>query len=403
MAITFKFIQRTQVKSNGLYPIYLRVTINRENKIIPLSIACEESQWNKNKEEFRKNYKDYIQKNSTLISLKNRAENIVAKALSDGKPITHNEFKALFLNINKDSNQSVKEFWEQKVDDLNKSGRTGNARFYKDSKNSFFGFLSNKKIYFADITPTLLDKYEIHLREKGNMESGIAVRMRAIRAIFNDAIKKSVISKDYYPFEKYKLSKLKGKSEKRALSFENMQKIIQIDLSNFPNLINSRNYFVFSYYSGGINFVDMMKLTWENIFEDRIQYVRSKTKGRFDIKILPPVKDIINYYKSQNRATNYVFPILLKDNLNPLQIEDRKAKTIKKFNKELKEIALLCEIDFKLTSYVARHSFATNLKQKGVSTDKISEAMGHQNLAITQTYLKELGNDVIDEAMEQLL
>ena len=84
-------------------------------------------------------------------------------------------------------------------------------------------------------------------------------------------------------------------------------------------------------------------------------------------------------------------------------MEYRKEKTLKKFNKDLKRIAELCEIDAKITSYVARHSFATNLKQKGVSTDVISEAMGYQNVAITQAYLKELENSVIDDAVEKLL
>ena len=89
--------------------------------------------------------------------------------------------------------------------------------------------------------------------------------------------------------------------------------------------------------------------------------------------------------------------------MTPIQIEYRKDKVLKKFNKDLKRIGAVCGIEAKITSYVARHSFATNLKQKGVSTDVISEAMGHQNIAITQTYLKELENSVIDDAVDKLL
>lgn len=401
---TFKFIQKNQAKTNGLFPIYLRVIINRESRLIPINLACEKTQWNSKKEEFRKSFKDSIQKNSALLAIKNRAENIVAKSLTDGKIISHYEFKNQFLDFKANgTNLTVNSFWEEKIQDLIKSGRTGNARYYKDSMNSFFNFLVGKKINFSDLTPSLLSKYEVYLRERGNMETGIAVRMRAVRALYNDAIKNGHAKKENYPFDNYKLSSLKGKSEKRALSIENIQKIINLDLSQNPNLIDSRNYFVFSYYARGINFVDMMKLTWDNIFDNRIQYVRSKTKGRFDIKVLEPVQKILDYYKSQQRATKYVFPILLKEDLTPQQIENRKFKTLKKFNNDLKLIAELCGIEFKLTSYCARHSFASNLKEKGVSTDKISEAMGHQNLSITQTYLKELGNDVIDEEMEKLL
>lgn len=87
----------------------------------------------------------------------------------------------------------------------------------------------------------------------------------------------------------------------------------------------------------------------------------------------------------------------------PPQLENRKSKTLKKFNKDLKEIARICDIDKNISSYVARHSFANCLKQKGVATDIISESMGHQNLAITQAYLKELDSTVLDEASALLL
>src|SRR5690606_15689231 len=127
-------------------------------------------------------------------------------------------------------------------------------------------------------------------------------------------------------------------------------------------------------------------------------YTRSKTKGNFTIKMLSIVEDIIAFYKLNSLGTQYVFPILLNDYMTPIQIEHRKDKTLKKFNKDLKEIATICEIDKKITSYVARHSFANCLKQKGVATDIISESMGHQNLAVTQAYLKDLDSSVLDEA-----
>uniref|UniRef100_UPI0040478B0B tyrosine-type recombinase/integrase n=1 Tax=Mariniflexile sp. TaxID=1979402 RepID=UPI0040478B0B len=84
-------------------------------------------------------------------------------------------------------------------------------------------------------------------------------------------------------------------------------------------------------------------------------------------------------------------------------MENRKHKTLQRYNKELKEIAEICGIDKTLTSYVARHSFANCLKQKGVATDIISESMGHKNLSITQTYLKEFDNSVLDNAIEILV
>src|SRR5690606_29606804 len=133
----------------------------------------------------------------------------------------------------------------------------------------------------------------------------------------------------------------------------------------------------------GMNFADQMLLEWSQIGRKKILYTRSKSKGNFSITILPPVQAIIDYYKENSLGTIYVFPILLRDNMAPIQIEHRKKKTRKKYNKDLKEIAFHCEIDAKVTSYVARHSFANSLKQMGVATDVISEALGHKDIKVT--------------------
>ncbi|GAB1374855.1 hypothetical protein MASR1M46_17420 [Bacteroidales bacterium] len=152
----------------------------------------------------------------------------------------------------------------------------------------------------------------------------------------------------------------------------------------------------------GMNFADMMKLRWKDVIDDQIYYTRSKTKTNFRIKILPLSRKILDSYKTRKNGTDYVFPILLKDELTPSQVENRKKKTLKQFNKDLKEIAALCEINKSVSSYVA-NTIPSCLKQKGVATDLISESMGHQNIAITQAYLKELDNSLVDEAMEVLL
>ena len=86
-----------------------------------------------------------------------------------------------------------------------------------------------------------------------------------------------------------------------------------------------------------------------------------------------------------------------------MQIENRKNKCLKKFNGDLKEIAKLQGIKTTVTSYTIRHSFATNLKYAGISTDIIGETMGHQNVNVTRAYLKEFEDEVLDNAMEKLL
>ncbi|QOR73714.1 site-specific integrase [Cruoricaptor ignavus] len=402
---TSKLVLKDKVLSNGLYPIFLRITKDRKRKYISTGFSCEKSQWNDKTSEFRKNCPEYQQKNASILKLKNRCEKIFLDSFSDGKDLSINEFEEIFYDFKRNKKITVNQFWENKIEMLVKSKQTGNARAYKDAKRSFFKFLgSEKSIDFKYITPSLLNNYEVFLRSNNGTDGGISVKMRTIRALFNAAIKEKIASKDDYPFDVYKISKLKSSSNKRALAIEDMEKIKNFNCENYPTLLNSKNYFLFSYFTRGMNFYDMMMLTWSNIENEKIIYKRRKTKTNFSIKITPPVRKILDFYKENNKNnTSYIFPILLSDNLTPMQIEYRKDKVLKKFNKDLKKIAELCGIDAKITSYVARHSFATNLKQKGISTDIISEAMGHQNVSITQVYLKDLESSVIDEAMEVLL
>ncbi len=395
-------ILRDAQNKNGLYPIVLRIIKNRKVKIITLGMDCQKSNWDLKESQFNKSMPNHIQKNLVLSKLKQKAWTIIDQFNIDEVDFTLNQFEEKFRG-KESSKITVLEFWEDKIKDLNLAGRTGNARAHHDTKNSFFRFCKNQKILFKEITVEMLDKYETHLRSTGSNDGGIGVRMRELRAVFNDAIKKGVVDENYYPFKVYKVSKLKGKGFKKALSRDEVRLIENLDEKAYPHLVEAKHLFVFSYYTRGMNFFDMMKLRWENIIDDKIIYTRSKTKGRFIIKILEPVNDILSYYKKTKSNAGYVFPILLHDNLTPIQVENRKAKKLKRFNNDLKKIAEIVGINKPLTSYVARHSYATNLKQIGVSTDLISQSMGHQNIAITSAYLKEFDNDVIDDANEKLL
>ena len=111
--------------------------------------------------------------------------------------------------------------------------------------------------------------------------------------------------------------------------------------------------------------------------------------------IHPPVQKILDYYEIHNPETSFIFPFMGRENLTEKQMLNRKKKMLKQVNRELKEIGEALGIQSRLSSYVTRHSFATNLKFAGVSTDIISESLGHSNVKITETYLKSFENNII--------
>ena len=400
--ISVKILLRKAKTKNDTYPIIMRVIKNRKTKTINLGLYSALDEWDEIKSSYNKKHHNYRNKNRILRYNLDKAEKIIDQFAIDGIDFSLKQFEQAFKGVQM-NNKTVSEFWQTKIENLLKVDRIGRAKTYKSTYKSFFQFIQNDNLLFKEITPSLLDDYEIFLLENNNTEGGVAVKMKDIRALYNEAIRRKVVDEKHYPFRIYQISKLKGNNVKLALSREAIKKMENLDVRKYPHLLDSKNYLMFSYYSRGMNFHDMVTLTWDNIQENRIFYRRSKTKGLFNVEITKPLKEILDYYRNYGTSTKYIFPILLKENLTPLQIDYRKTKCLKRFNKQLKEIARLVGIQEKVTSYTIRHSFATNLKQAGTSTDIISEALGHSDIQVTQAYLKSFEDEVIDSAVRKLL
>ncbi|PQL90743.1 site-specific integrase [Apibacter adventoris] len=394
-----KIVLGNQPLSDDKFGIYLRITKNRKKKEIGIGLRCEKEHFIN--EQLTKNHPNYRIENELILNLKSKALKIIREFQLQEQDFSLQDFEAIFRG-NNNQELNIIQFFDEIINEMERAGRMGNARAYKETRDALVKFSGNK-IIFNEITPVFLEKFEVEMRERGNKDGGIAFKMRELRAIFNKAINRKIITQDIYPFKDYKISKLKTKKNKKALSIEDFKKIRDVDLSEYPYLIEAHNYFLFSFYTRGMNFVDMMKLKWSDIQDGRIYYTRSKTKGQFSIEITEKVEKILNYYKVNNTENLYVFPILLKDNLTPKQIANRKHKVLARYNSKLKQIAKIAGIEKHLTTYVARHSFATILKQIGTSTDVISELMGHSDVQITMTYLKEFDNDVLDKENRKLL
>ena len=158
--------------------------------------------------------------------------------------------------------------------------------------------------------------------------------------------------------------------------------------------------FTFSYFMGGINFVDMAYLTEKNIIEGRLIYHRKKTSKLINLPLQEEAMMVLKRYK--NNSQGYLFPILSKEHQTEQQKLNRLHKVITKVNRALKAIGKELNIPIKLTTYCARHSYATVLKRAGVSTSIISESLGHSSEKVTQIYLDNFENNQIDKAMEYL-
>ncbi|MCE2962417.1 MAG: phage integrase SAM-like domain-containing protein [Chitinophagales bacterium] len=400
---TIKYFLRQSTSDLESFGLYIKITKDRQRKVISLKKTCTKKDWDEKKEEFRKSFPNAKAENLNLASFKIKIQTILNDAFLQKREITLDELESELINKRNKSKLSLFQFWKFKIENYKSMGKFRNSMIYHDAFITLKKFIDNREIDYKDLNYTLLKGLESFMRANNNKDTTISVRMRTIRALYNDAIKNEYTSKDNYPFDKYSISKLNTKTRKRALDIESFERLKQFDVKCHPQYTDSFNYFLFSYYMRGMNFIDMAKLTWENLQNDSIFYLRSKTKKPFKIRIRPEVAEIIEYYKVNYPSEKYILPILNKADLKPIQIYYRQQKMLRRFNKEIKEIAKICGIDSNITSYVIRHTLGNNLKKAGASITVIKEVYGHDEEKTTNIYLNEINPEELDNQIDLYL
>ncbi|QNA46125.1 site-specific integrase [Lacibacter sediminis] len=406
MNTSVKVVLYTSKKlSNGEHPVMLRVTKDRKSKYLSTGFKCSPDLWDAKTNLPKKKHPLYIQAKVLIAKKTVQAEKLILDLEADDKSLSVHEIKGK-LRKEKVNNPLLFLYFDKVIERFKQSGQIKNGEIYKDTKRNLSQFVNAKQLHFSDIDIEFLNKFEEYLKSNNKGANTIYIYLRTLRALLNKAIKEEVSSDKYYPFKKFSLAKYANiKTEKRAITKDEIKKIADLDITKHPHLIDAKNIFMFSYYCRGINFIDLVLLKWKDVKSGRLLYTRKKTKELFNIEILKPVTEILDYYKPFTFRNNesYIFPILNENYNTPTMLYNRKEKMIRKINKDLKEIAAKCEIESELTTYVARHSYATILKKSGISTSVISEAMGHDSEKTTKIYLESFENNILDEASKVLL
>jgi site-specific recombinase XerD len=400
--ITIKVLLYTsKLLKNGEHPIMLRVTENRKVKYIGLGFSTTKQRWDEKSQRPNKKHPNKFELD--LLITKRIQE--VQQVLLNGEIANHNVSADDVLSSihKKRQSNSFVTFGLEYCEGIKKQGRVKTASSYKEAIMRLTKALNIKDVSFQDLTPSKLLKLESALLKDSVSENSISVYMRSLRAIYNRGIIEGIVTDANYPFKAYKIGKLNNKTVKRAITKEEVNAIINLNLEPGSKIDFSRKVFVFSYYCRGINFRDIALLKNSDIKNGRLVYTRSKTGQNFNIGLLPPALAILEYLNNIPNTGGYVFPILDEFHNTPERIENRLKRVLREINKDLKEIGNQLQIETPLTTYVARHTYATVLKRSGVSTSIISESMGHATEAITQTYLDTFENKVLDDADQALL
>ena len=226
------------------------------------------------------------------------------------------------------------------------------ADMFKTTYNSLIKFNGHLDIHFSDIDIARLKRYEAFMKSENLASNTLETRFVRLRTIYNLAIEEKIVKPEYYPFGTYKVSKLKQKTAKRSIPKCEVLTVLDYKgKTDYERL--SIDLFTFSYLTVGINFVDMSNLKHDNVIDDRLSYIRMKTKKVITIPLQPKAIELIN--KCADKDNPYLFSILNKFHKTEQQKANRRHKVISKVNKCLKEIGKELNIQINLTTYVARH------------------------------------------------
>lgn len=289
-------------------------------------------------------------------------------------------------------NHSFVAYVRREIDNARNRGSFSTAANYSTAIRSLLKYLGCKDIKVKDISKEMLENYQKWLLRRNVSLNTISCYMRSLRSVYN-----RVTESNGNVFVKAFTGSTP--TVKRSLSINDMQRLLMLKLPYRSRIMLTRDLFIFSFYCQGMPFIDLAFLKKSQIEDGNIIYHRHKTGQIIHIKIEPCMENIIKKY--ENRDPVYVFPILKSTDKDTSYKQYQKQLCY--YNLSLKRLGRKAGLSRTLTSYVARHTWASIAFQTNVELQTISRAMGHTNPMTTLIYIKELDNNYLASANRKII
>lgn len=377
-------IRKNEVDKSGKVNIKIRIYHNGKTRYIGTKFYVKPTQFSVEKgrvlksnpmfafinAELKKLEANYETKLVTTEGLDNRPVKVVVSTLRRKKKIV-NFFDLLDAKI-EESKGKDGSTWEK----------------YSTTKKVLLSYYGMDNLPMVEIDEAFLKDFMESRLSDGKSVNTVAIDLRNIRAIFNKAIDDEIIQADLYPFRKFKIPS--KKTSKRSLTIKQLKTLYKAKLSGKEK--QSIDVFFLSFFLIGINMKDLFRLRPDNIRDGRIVYDRAKTKKEYSIKIEPEAMAIINRYKAKEGEWLFTFP-------------EQYARTYefnKAVNKFIRRVAVKKKINVPITTYYARHSWATIAYNNGIPKDDVRLALGHGAETVTDTYI-DFDLALVDSANRKII
>ena len=421
MASIARVLFNTPVNGN-LRPIYLRIIKNRKPYYLQIykndkRFRAKAEQWDSNNKFLVKNKKlnpEYKLLNDIITKRENKLREILEGYTNDGIAWSINMVRQQFYNLHDDSD--VCSFIEQMTEQATKNKKQSDVNALKALNKDLCEFNNLKTIAFPEVDYDFVEEFIRYNQYLNRNKTTIGIKLRYLRKVLNEAIRNKIGSKATYPFsDKYGANKVIKVSQ-----FEKEERKLAIDDSIIDKFLNTsfddinyeitRRLFIASYAGRGMNYRDQAFLSQKNIIEingnKHVQIARHKTSNPIIFKISNLLQEQIDWFSANTELKDdYIFPIIPNDKNVETDFKFMHS-SLNRYNYYLRQIAKKLDIDLKkikISSYVARHTFATKLYHNNVNINVISQALAHKNTNSTKNYLKKFEPEAIDTQIESII
>ena len=392
-------LDQRRAKKDGTYPLIFRLSHFDKTLPIPAKFSIHAEFWDDAKRRIKSHYRgtDSPQRLNNHLEKSKAAMVDMITMLADKNELPYLSIHQIkdILTGKKAKSATVFTYTQSIIDDLVEAKKTGTARVYKFVLGVLKGFTKGKDFSFNELNLDFIQRLERwHLSKDDNGLGGLSVYLRTIRALYNRAVKDGIADKDGSPFNHYKIRN--GKPRKRAIPADAIRLIKNLDLEPGSVLERDRNIFLLSFHCLGMPYADLAHLTRSNIIDGRIFYKRQKTDEPIAVALNEQARNILAYFGFDDKgAHDFILPIIKRVDPNDQYYDIVYAR--KRYNTNLKTLAKMAGIQENLSSYVARHSFATIADDQDVPLTVISGMLGHKRISTTQVYLGSLRKNRLDD------
>lgn len=397
---TIKLKFRPSSVLGAMGTLYYQVIHKRSVKWISTGLHVYADEWDEKKARIvisgdGRRKAELLQVQATVKREFEQREKVLRRMAAGNSDFCLDELCRGFGNIQ--AQKTVFIFMQEQVLKKEDMKRQGTAMTYDNAYRRFKEFREDVDLTFDELTADMMERYEAWLVSRRLKQNSIRFYLRTLKALLGKAIEEGLLEYGNL-FSRVRLSYVK--TIKRAITEKELRAIERLSLPEGSAVAFARDIFMFSFYMRGMSFVDIAYLRKTDLRNGMLSYCRKKTNQHLTVAWEMAQQQIVDRYANRTVGSPYMLPIICKEDGTEYQQYHRVQENV---NNNLKKIGKMIGLKMPLTTYVARHTWASVARDMNISVAIISEGMGHRSYKTTQMYLNYIDSSRINEANRKII